>query len=44
MKTKSNVNEFDRDVAVEIEKTELESIAAALRVSSGLQAGLIPCL
>ena len=44
MKTESNMKEFTRNAVVEIEKTELESVAAAMRVSSGLQAGLIPCV
>ena len=37
--------EFDRKVVVEIEEKDLETIAAALRVHTGLQAGSIqPCL
>jgi hypothetical protein len=40
--------EFDPNAVVEIEETELEAIAEALRVRSGLQAGvkrgLQPCL
>jgi hypothetical protein len=37
-------NDVDQMPAVEVEEAELEAIAAALRVRSGLQAGLIPCL
>jgi hypothetical protein len=40
--------EFDQNAPVEIDGTELETIAASLRVRSGLQVGaahsLIPCL
>jgi hypothetical protein len=32
------------DAAVEIETTELETIAAARQVQSGVRAGLSPCL
>ena len=35
---------FDPNAAIEIEDTELETIAAALRVRSGLRAGLLPCV
>jgi hypothetical protein len=43
-------NDFDQDPVIGIGEAELETIAAALRVRSGLQAGLgstcpiIPCL
>jgi hypothetical protein len=40
-------NEAKNDQAVEMEQTELESIMAALRVRSGLQAGarsIVPCV
>ena len=45
MKTMNNETktEFDRK-AIEIEQTELETVADALRVRSGLLAGLSPCL
>ena len=40
--------ELDQHAVVEIDETDLETIAATLRVRSGLQAGaarsLIPCL
>jgi hypothetical protein len=32
------------DAAVEVEAAELETIAAALQVQSGVRAGLSPCL
>jgi hypothetical protein len=37
-------NEFEPKHDVEIEETELESIASALRVRTGLKAGLQPCI
>ena len=38
-------NEAENDQkAVEMEQTELESITASLRVRSGLQAGIQPCI
>ena len=41
-------NEFDQTVAVEIEETELKTLAAAMLVRSGLQAGssrtIQPCI
>jgi hypothetical protein len=36
--------EFDQNAVVEIDETELETIAASLRVRSGLQAGIQPCI
>ena len=38
-------NDFDQNVLVEIDETEMEVIVASLRVRSGLQAGAIqPCV
>ena len=36
--------EFDQNAPVEIDETELETIAASLRVRSRVQAGLSPCI
>ena len=35
---------LDQNTVVEIDETELEAITASLRVRSGLQAGLLPCV
>jgi hypothetical protein len=37
-------DQLDQNVAVEIEETELETIATAMQVRSGIRAGLAPCL
>jgi hypothetical protein len=37
-------NDISQTPVVEVEQAELEAIAAALRVRSGLQAGLQPCI
>jgi hypothetical protein len=37
-------DDVDQTPAVQVEQAELEAITAALRVRSGLQAGLQPCL
>jgi hypothetical protein len=39
-------NTLDRNAAIEIEQTELETIAATLQVRSGLRAGraIQPCI
>ena len=36
--------QLEANLAVELEETELETIAAALQVRSGIRAGLLPCL
>ena len=36
--------EFDQNAVVEIDETDLDTIVASLRVRSGLQAGLLPCI
>ena len=36
--------QLDPQVRIEVDETELEAIAAALQVQSGLRAGIIPCL
>ena len=36
--------QVDLNVPVEIEETEVENLAAALQVRSGVRAGLQPCL
>ena len=36
--------QFDANLAGEIEETELETIAIALQVQTGIWAGLSPCL
>jgi hypothetical protein len=37
-------SEFEPTAVVDIEEIELETIATALRVRTGLKAGLQPCL
>ena len=37
-------NDVDQNAWVEVDETELEIIIDALRVRSGLQAGLQPCI